>query len=630
MSKLFRYFDFIIEAAAKKTVPLFYSEKFRSLLKKIEKKSRYAKFLLGAEDSNQIADTSTLIDVTDKNDMISFIQLNRILRAEPDTHQSDDGNYFLSRKITNDETHKFWKEGRTEVGIGKWTRRIITEVYKSTVVDSDLEQFVNLYKAAYDGNEIENFELVSGEEIRKWYHLDNYNMQRGQLGNSCMRYTRCQPYLDIYVKNPNQVALLILKNDTGDKIHGRALIWKLRDPVNGSTHYMDRIYTTHDSDRILFEEWAESRNMIKYPTNKTLFVQLESGDFDLYPYMDSFICYNPSSLLLTNDEDLWPGHGYDKLQSTDGTYESGDATWSEYYSDYITGDNIVWCENIDSYIYDTDAVYLNYKDEWAYPNDDIIKSNYDDEWYHEGDLVFSDILEDYIWKKHKNLVKLITAITDMPRFHDWTVKDRPDTYIEKDGIYYSKKLFMIDPYTKELKSSEDSEYSKKLAEKIINEIFPGEGVSIEFDKINDKIEQLWKEGKFDKESVIKSIQDNRVYKEQIQGVYWGLKKEQLLSPEEMIPLIISFQSKQNTESKTHRMFLDNGLLLMYGKNVADIETRMVDGPRSSQNGPGDKYVKIFRYDYQYFGQIQKLCKVFDWASFGGDIYKLIILKNLEE
>ena len=53
-------------------------------------------------------------------------------------------------------------------------------------------------------------------------------------------------------------------------------------------------------------------------------------------------------------------------------------------------------------------------------------------------------------------------ITDMPRYHDWTVKDRPDTYIEKDGLYYSKKLFVIDPYTNELAFTGDDKYAKKL------------------------------------------------------------------------------------------------------------------------------------------------------------------------
>ena len=67
------------------------------------KKNTYANFLLMAEDSNQISDIYTLIDVTEKNDTISFIQVDRILRAEPETKKyTDDEVYFLKRNITND------------------------------------------------------------------------------------------------------------------------------------------------------------------------------------------------------------------------------------------------------------------------------------------------------------------------------------------------------------------------------------------------------------------------------------------------------------------------------------------------------------------------------------------------
>ena len=208
MRFLSNYLDFIFEAVAKKEMRLYYSDEFRKLLDKVSKNNKYAKFLLSAEDSNQITDIYTLVDITDKNDTISFIQVNRILRSNPDTKTyPNDDVYFLPRNITNDKSNEFWNKGRTEISIGRWLRRIVTEVHKSSITDADIETFVNQYKAAVDG--INNFELVNGEDIKKWYHENNYLERRGQLGNSCMRYNSCQSFLDIYVKSPEVCQLLI-------------------------------------------------------------------------------------------------------------------------------------------------------------------------------------------------------------------------------------------------------------------------------------------------------------------------------------------------------------------------------------------------------------------------------------
>lgn len=180
MKFLSGYFDFIIEAVAKKTMRLYYSDEFRDLLVRVSRKNNMAKLLLSAEDSNQISDIYTLIDVTDKNDTISFIQVNRILRAEPDTKTYPDNDvYFIPRRITNDKSNEFWYKGRTEIGVGRWLRRIVIDVYKSSISNTDIEQFVNQYKAAFDGNDT-NFEIVKGEDIRKWYLEYNYEIVKAQ------------------------------------------------------------------------------------------------------------------------------------------------------------------------------------------------------------------------------------------------------------------------------------------------------------------------------------------------------------------------------------------------------------------------------------------------------------------
>ena len=69
-----RFLEFINEN--KNTMRLYYSDKLRTLITKIsngnsDKTKKTATFLLLAEDSNQMEDKYTLVDVTDKNDYIS-------------------------------------------------------------------------------------------------------------------------------------------------------------------------------------------------------------------------------------------------------------------------------------------------------------------------------------------------------------------------------------------------------------------------------------------------------------------------------------------------------------------------------------------------------------------------------
>ena len=94
--KLFNYFDFLFEGAESPReiakMKIYYSDRFRDLLTKIasnkstdnETPRMIAEFLLTGEDSNQALDIYTLIDATDKNDKISFVQVNRILRKYPE------------------------------------------------------------------------------------------------------------------------------------------------------------------------------------------------------------------------------------------------------------------------------------------------------------------------------------------------------------------------------------------------------------------------------------------------------------------------------------------------------------------------------------------------------------------
>jgi hypothetical protein len=229
-------------------------------------------------------------------------------------------------------------QGRQKVRIG----RGITGLLKAndvTFSPSELEKFVNLFKAEYEKmNDIfGKFELVEGEEISKWYNYRTYELgsSKGPLGGSCMSNVP-DSYLEIYTSNPDTCQLLILKTDDGEKIKGRALVWKLKSP-EGIT-YMDRIYTHIDSDMELFRQYASKNGWYHKPNNNyisvndmvapdgnvvrmgELVVKVGSGGYDEYPYLDTLKYYNYNRGTLSTDED---GDCY-TLQETDGSYSGRD------------------------------------------------------------------------------------------------------------------------------------------------------------------------------------------------------------------------------------------------------------------------------------------------------------------
>jgi hypothetical protein len=298
MKYLLEYLNFILESVEENKARVYYSNEFRDILDRIQHTSPVSQALMHAENNSQALDSYTLIDITDKNDTISFVQVSRIKRKYPED-SIERQSYVFSKDSTN-PGGEFWREGRSEMKVGRWSKRFL-EATKVSVTDKQIEDFVNSYKAAYDGRNNPKFEILTGEDIRNAYLVDNYETKKGQLGASCMRYQSCQEYLDIYVKNPDVCKLLVLRGTDPSKIIGRSLIWKFKDVIGGpdtSKYYMDRIYTSCDSDKKLFEEWALintlEKNMSHYGEIGISVISVQLGDYlyEKYPYMDTFLCYN--------------------------------------------------------------------------------------------------------------------------------------------------------------------------------------------------------------------------------------------------------------------------------------------------------------------------------------------------
>ena len=189
--------------------------------------------------------------------------------------------------------------------------RIFSKLFDQKMVErhisgSDLEYFTHLVKA-YFGPPL-TLEVVTGEDIKKYYSVRTYSKGNGSLNKSCMRYDENQEYFGIYMDN----AKMLVGFDGSGNVSARALLWDevgmIKDD-NGPIQFiklMDRIYTNIDKDVVQLKDWAKDNGYAyKYEQNHNeketivindkivkarLFVTIPNlySNYSLFPYMDTF------------------------------------------------------------------------------------------------------------------------------------------------------------------------------------------------------------------------------------------------------------------------------------------------------------------------------------------------------
>jgi hypothetical protein len=237
-------------------------------------------------------------DLTDSDDKVSFIQ-----------------NYKLPDDFDNEETPSLpYEMVRNEIKIGR-IAKYICKISGLSVKDSDIESFVNSYKASKVDNTKE-FKLVSGEDIGKYYKHENYYAYSGTLGNSCMSESSKSTF-KIYTQNPDKVKLLVYL-DGDDKVHARALVWKLDKSPSESEYFMDRVYANRDSDVTKLISFAKENNWmykrimnghvstaVEFIYNNEVIygeinIELDNLDFSKYPYLDTLPFLSKKKKRLSN------------------------------------------------------------------------------------------------------------------------------------------------------------------------------------------------------------------------------------------------------------------------------------------------------------------------------------------
>lgn len=362
----------------------------------------------------------------------------------------NDELFFLAdartQKVIADGDEPFGKN-KQAMKIGRIARAILQKNgIKAT--DKEIEEFVNDYKSGFDilktqgvQEEEQKIKLVEGEDIRHWYNIDNYtnseNLSGSELGKSCMRHSRCSEYFDIYVDNPEQCKLLIYLDDD-NKLIGRALFWKLTRPSD-CDYYLDRIYTLNSSDRKVMQAWLvdnigdkkitfydsvgiEHANIYSSRISHMEIKLKHGGDYDYYPYMDTFQGYSPYSGILTDSG------GELQLTDTDGGNQNDNDIYCEYEGQSYSEDEVVYSDYHNVYMLRDNSVYSDHYNTALWAEDAV---DIDGDYYHKDDAVYSEHLDTYLFREKAVEV----FINEDETKSDW--------YSESD----ENEEFCIDTYT---------------------------------------------------------------------------------------------------------------------------------------------------------------------------------------
>jgi len=275
-------------------------------------------------------------------------------------------------------------------------------------LDCTIDSFANKLRVAICScNAVDNILIVSGSAIKHFYHENNYAAPTGQLGASCMRYTRCKEYLDIYTRNQDICTLAVLTDDNL-KVKARSLVWNIEGKM-----YHDRIYGINDLEQDRLRAYFLSKEIENcYNINSELVIVKPDGHFtyNRYPYMDTFMFTDENRSILTNQDEYFDsGEDYFLMRDTGGgisrqrrtNYEQCECCGAECHEDdlyyierrgdpyqhqNICSDCSVYSDVYDQTISDTEAVEVR----WAHNRYRVWVLQQDSREDLDGDFVYCE------------------------------------------------------------------------------------------------------------------------------------------------------------------------------------------------------------------------------------------------
>lgn len=203
------------------------------MLEKLNKTEHFiSKYLINLHKSKKTSNVKfSYIDMSDEDGTLSLLN---------STKEVD-----FKTGVTLSDSEKWTTKNRTNVRIGSVVRALLKDG-DVKFNDVDIENFSNKLRF----KEKHKFELVKGNDIKKWYYHESYLKNTSKtvsssLNASCMRYKNCGSYLSPYTKNPD-VSLLICTDIESGKLLSRAIVWHKAEMDGKEIVFVDRIYTYDD------------------------------------------------------------------------------------------------------------------------------------------------------------------------------------------------------------------------------------------------------------------------------------------------------------------------------------------------------------------------------------------------
>ena len=425
---------------------IYFDDHLLDTLIDIEKDNPIAKRLLDLHKKQQ--DTDIAFAMQGKKGKVNIITYKKaaetLRKKEDDVFINNVADDVEADKPLEDDwqikSFNFLRDNKamTATKISRLVNTLFPKEYEDAEGQKTLRDLIDKYGALTD--DTMTFDLVKGDDIKKWYLDDNYETTKGDLGGSCMRHDRCQNYFDIYTKNPEVVSMLICLGAKGTLI-GRALIWNLADS-NDPSQLMDRIYFRDERVKEKFISYAEDNDMA-YKTGRGLTnivwhgerfkkspkVKLDEWEFDEYPYMDTFAKLDTEDGTLYNSEDK--AEGFYILTSTDGGYHEREIVWSTYEDQEIDEEEAEWSEPLGDWISRENGVYISTDHDGTtgfYPKDhhDVVLIP-GEGYFHIDDTVYSECMDQPIL--YSDAIAIVGGIYDMEakefgHEHDYTDRSK--------------------------------------------------------------------------------------------------------------------------------------------------------------------------------------------------------------
>ncbi|CAG7581248.1 MAG: hypothetical protein SLAVMIC_00748 [uncultured marine phage] len=394
----------------KNKTKIYTTQRLKKILHRIKGQSWIAQALLNGliDNDNLIDQPANFIDISHSDPTkISYLgskKINQIVKNISFKHGHTEP--LEIRHIPSE--HLFKAKGRVKIRFGAF----VNKIFKG-VEPKEVEKFASLMKAVMLEPNF-TFQIVEGEDIRKYYHHSWHANHKGSLGVSCMRHDACANWFSMYTDNPINVKMLVMF-DRSSMIKARTLLWTLgkENGLDEEFKFMDRVYTTNDDQVHHFFEWAKSNGYafkekqswntpyrfkngnvefekkmkIKLPVSAAKYVKQNGGSG--VPYLDTFKWLNIKTGTLYNYK---PSKESDKRDIYTPVSTNGDIYGFNYlkedtfHKEYWYEGEVRWVEYLEKEVCERYLQYSNVNNTYMlkshsvyepYINDNIFIAEYE-------------------------------------------------------------------------------------------------------------------------------------------------------------------------------------------------------------------------------------------------------------